>query len=424
MALWLGACALGLLLSPPVTAAPQRTNRNNIDTQYIEITRENIKHYSRTTWNNNAIITTAQPVGRSRTQPFQQSPLIVKQFQPKTSVAKAAAGLLTACTLLSPLAAQAKPASLDDKLATAVEQYEQRPNEKKLAAIRDLLAKGAHAHRPQPAEYEGPQGMSALAVAISNNDADLVDLLLTQKNDLEIPVYRDSGNQPLTFAISQIDGSGKPSPQNLRIIKALIAAGANVNAVSTDGINAPLLQASGLRLNAPSPELMRLLLSAGANPNLRNQDGATALMGMAASNLDAMKLLIGAGIDVGARAKSGATALNHVCERYVDLRGKPDPQAAERIKLLLKPGTDLNTVAWMKKSGDAPVPLMSAALVDNADCVRALIQAGASPDARAYSDAAAAGVSELKSATVRKDVLANPSFHDDATLAIFRNLKR
>lgn len=348
----------------------------------------------------------------------------MKQLQSKTTAAKAAACLLAACTLLSPLAAQAKPASLDDKLATAVEQYEQKPNEKKLAAIRDLLAKGARAHRPQPAAYDGPQGMSGLAVAISNNDADLVDLLLTQKNDLEIPVYRDSGNQPLVYAIAQIDGTGKASPQNLRIIKALIAAGANVNAVSSDGINTPLLQASGLRINAPSLEIMRLLLSAGANPNLRNQDGATALMGKAASNLDAVKLLIGAGIDVGARSKSGATALNYVCERYVDSRGKPDPQAGERIKLLLKPGTDLNSVAWMKKSGDAPVPLASAAIADNADCVRALLQAGASPDARVYSDAVAAGAPELKSITVLKDVLANPSFHDDATLAIFRNLKR
>ncbi len=353
----------------------------------------------------------------------QPSSSILKRLHPKTTAAKTAACLLAGCALLAPLTTQAKPASLDDKLAATVEQYEQKPNEKKLAAIRDLLAKGARAHRAQPAEYDGPQGMSALAVAISNNDADLVDLLLTQKNDLEIPVYRDLGNQPLVYAISGIDTNGKASPQNLRIVKALIAAGANVNALNNDGNNTPLLQASGLRLNAPSLDIMRLLLSAGANPNLRNQNGETALMGMAAGNLDATKLLIGAGIDVGARSKSGATALNYVCERHVDLHRKPDPQAGERIKLLLKPGTDLNSVAWMKTSGDAPVPLASATLAGNADCVRALIRAGANPDARYYSDAVAAASPDLKSVTVRKDVLANPSFHDDDTLAVFRSLK-
>ena len=82
------------------------------------------------------------------------------------------------------------------------------------------------------------------------------------------------------------------------------------------------------------------------------------------------------------------------------------PLIRERIKLLLKPGTDLNSVAWMKTSGDAPVPLASATLAGNADCVRALIRAGANPDARYYSDAVAAASPDLKSVTVRKDVLA------------------
>ena len=60
----------------------------------------------------------------------------------------------------------------------------------------------------------------------------------------------------------------------------------------------------------------------------------------------------------------------------------------------------------MKTSGDAPVPLASATLAGNADCVRALIRAGANPDARYYSDAVAAASPDLKSVTVRKDVLA------------------
>ena len=71
----------------------------------------------------------------------QPSSSILKRLHPKTTAAKTAACLLAGCALLAPLTAQAKPASLDDKLAATVEQYEQKPNEKKLAAIRDLLAK-------------------------------------------------------------------------------------------------------------------------------------------------------------------------------------------------------------------------------------------------------------------------------------------
>ena len=70
----------------------------------------------------------------------QPSSSILKRLHPKTTAAKTAACLLAGCALLAPLTAQAKPASLDDKLAATVEQYEQKPNEKKLAAIRDLLA--------------------------------------------------------------------------------------------------------------------------------------------------------------------------------------------------------------------------------------------------------------------------------------------
>ena len=117
---------------------------------------------------------------------------------------------------------------------------------------------------------------------------------------------------------------------DVEMMKLLLAAGANVHAVTRVGAIPPLFLACA----NGSWAAIELLLKAGANPNAVNANGTTALMMAAASgNSDAVKLLLDEGASANAReAAHGQTALMFAASL----------NRAAVIKLLLARGADAN----------------------------------------------------------------------------------
>ena len=117
---------------------------------------------------------------------------------------------------------------------------------------------------------------------------------------------------------------------DVEMMKLLLAAGANVHAVTRVGAIPPLFLACA----NGSPAALELLLKAGADPNSINANGTTALM-MAASSgsADAVKLLLDEGASANAReAAHGQTALMFAASL----------NRAAVIKLLLARGAEAN----------------------------------------------------------------------------------
>jgi ankyrin repeat protein len=146
-------------------------------------------------------------------------------------------------------------------------------------------------------------GNAPLHYAVKNGNVEIVKALL--KAGANIEVEDKDHITPLNFAI---DG------QNLEIVKLLISSGVHVN-----GQHWPALQRAASR--PESIEIIRALLIAGANVNAVDEDGNTALHQVVVvsgnndqpvsvnQQLEAMSLLLKAGANVNIKNGAGHTVL-------------------------------------------------------------------------------------------------------------------
>ena len=147
-----------------------------------------------------------------------------------------------------------------------------------LEIIKALLDKGADVNAKG-----GPKGgnLTALHLAIIKGDVAAARLILTQKNDVNSPMF-DNGATPLMYAIAN---------NNNEIVKELLSQGANVNAQEQDGLTALMLAVTGKNV-----EGVKALLDKGADVNLRTGNGGTALAAAKKLNIqEIIDLLIKAG---------------------------------------------------------------------------------------------------------------------------------
>ncbi|HEY6343575.1 MAG TPA: ankyrin repeat domain-containing protein [Bryobacteraceae bacterium] len=187
----------------------------------------------------------------------------------------------------------------------------------------------------------GTNGYTALLVATTRAQVDVALYLLEHGAD---PNVGAAGFTPLHWASTSWEGyasnpvygfadpmSGIPERQaKLRLVKALLARGANVNARMTKrppnfatgytdavGATAFLLAAS-----VDDVEIMRLLLQAGADPKIATATNATAIMAATGLNhgigeslltekdaVDAVKFLLDLGLDAKGETTFGENAL-------------------------------------------------------------------------------------------------------------------
>ncbi len=299
-------------------------------------------------------------------------------------------------------------------------------------AVKALLADGA-----DPNAKEAAHGQTALMWAVADRHPDVVRLLLAAHADVqarsstwmqrqniccqltggdEDPVVMPQGGfTPLLFAAQYGDADSA---------KLLIAAGADLKAVASDGTGAlviaahagqtgvaeVLLQAgadanaagagySALHVAAAAGDLAmtKVLLDHGANPNIRQEKGSPTkrvasghsmdrrmigatpfVLAAHAGHLEVMKLLIAKGADPTIPLKDGRSAVMVLASHgTVEGPRSPDPQAAEAIKLAIKLGTPVD-----QPDLNGNTALHVAATLRRDVVVQALVDSGASLEAR------------------------------------------
>ena len=151
---------------------------------------------------------------------------------------------------------------------------------------------------------------------------------------------------------------------HVEAVRALVAAGGNVNHAIPRGIGKPVNE-GGTALELVSQqghvEVVRILVSAGANVNHANKTGATALFFASQDgHIDVVKLLIAASRDVNHANLKGNSPLIYASENgHVDV-----------VKLLIAASADVNHAAI---NGVTPLTLASES--GHVDVVKLLIAA-------------------------------------------------
>jgi len=178
--------------------------------------------------------------------------------------------------------------------------------------------------------------------------AKIVKLLIEAGSDVNA-VRRPDFATPLHLAAAA---------DNREAIKLLIEEGADVNAASTDGIT-PLHLAAGLG----SSKVVKLLIEAKADVNAGKKDGLTPLFWASKQgHSEAVKLLIEAGADVNASTTNDITPLHLAVQEG----------HSEAVQLLIEAGADVNAFG-----AESSCPLYLASSMGNGEIVKLLIDAGA-----------------------------------------------
>jgi ankyrin repeat protein len=236
-----------------------------------------------------------------------------------------------------------------------------------LESVKLLLAAGVDVNFLTPAGEGaaggrgggGGAGYSPLLIAILRAQEEVAMYLMDHGADVNTDA---PGFTPLHWASTSWEGysanpvygfidpmSGIPDRQmKLRLVKALLAHGAKVNARMTrrqpsfatgytDGVGAtPFLLAASVQ----DSEMMRILLAAGADPTIKTATNATAIMAATGLNhgigeslvtegeaLEAVKLLLDLGVDPKGETTVGENALfgpayrgwNTLLQQMIDL---------------------------------------------------------------------------------------------------------
>ena len=227
---------------------------------------------------------------------------------------------------------------------------------------------------PPPPKRNLAEIMHAEGVRLSR-----VAQLLEEGHD---PNARDhGGDTPLHYAAEA------SWPDNPRVVRLLISAGARCDARSNDG-DTPLHVAAGTDSippfsDADAVETVRLLLDCGADPNRRNNEGNTPLH-TAFTGTDIPTSSLGAGDSgvVGALLRGGAkpNAKNNDGDTPLILAVQETDALSKSVRLLLQHGANPDT---RNRKGSAAVHL--AAEEERPSMIAALLEGGADPAAMAVA---------------------------------------
>ncbi len=202
-------------------------------------------------------------------------------------------------------------------------------------------------------DAEDEEGRTALDKAADGGHVRTIAVLI--KAGANVNATRKNAFGPLHYA------------RNAITAKALLKAGANAKAMG-DYYGTPLHRAA----SKGKAELVKALIEAGANVNAKIKSGLrrgeTPLHQAAYSgHTEVVKALIEAGAEANAKDKDSQTPLHKA-----GYRGN-----AEVVKLLIKAGAQVNA-----KNSNGQTPLHEAASWANIEMVKALIKAGAEVNAK------------------------------------------
>ena len=221
-----------------------------------------------------------------------------------------------------------------------------------LAEVQACLAAGADVN----ARSAGLGGTPLHWAGFSSNDPAIIRALVSA--GARVNAGDEDGDAPLFYAAQ----GGTPA-----VIRALVEAGGDVYARSENGWT-PLHHAV---LYNDSPAVIRALVSAGAEVNAGDEDGDTPLHLAAYDGDDPaiIQALVAGGANVNARDEDGWTPLYHA------VLYNANPAV---ISALVSAGADVNA---RDRAGDTPLH-NAARFNDNPAIITALLDAGADVDAR------------------------------------------
>jgi len=143
--------------------------------------------------------------------------------------------------------------------------------------------------------------------AAQGNNIDMIEELISDNPNIDVNKKNDYGRTALDFAVSY---------KNVKMVKLLIKAGADVNSTNNTGDTA----LSEPYINNPGDsdkriQIVKALIAAKTDVNIVNNEGNTALFGAISSdNTAEVKLLIKAGADVNLKNNDGETPLSLALE--------------------------------------------------------------------------------------------------------------
>lgn len=171
-----------------------------------------------------------------------------------------------------------------------------------------------------------------------------------------------SGQTPLMSASSK--------ENNIKMVQMLLETDAKATINAKDGRGLTALIGAAAYGDA---DAVKALLAAGANVNDSDRDGRTALMytmeRSSDSGVEIMRILIAAGANIHATDASGRTAMLHVSQNARSV--------SDRFKVLIAAGANVNT-----PDGNGQTPLMMVSGWYTEPQVRTLLDAGASINAK------------------------------------------
>jgi ankyrin repeat protein len=178
---------------------------------------------------------------------------------------------------------------------------------------------------------------------------------------------------PVTLLSQQSELLDKVRSNDLEAVKALVAAGVDLNEREEFYHMTPLI----LACNSNYTEVAKVLIEGGANIHLQADNGATALIMAAMNSLELTELLLAKGADINARSNNGTGAFTN-CTMGI-ISGRVGYELAE---LLLAKGAEideLNTTDFYS----GYTPLFWAVYDNNESLVKFLIEHGANVNATA-----------------------------------------
>lgn len=206
----------------------------------------------------------------------------------------------------------------------------------------------------QTRALEPKRSIPALCWAILAGYEPLVRLLLEKgvnvnhKIDAKYTWAYSIYGRPFKTGITVLHLAAIKAPPS--IIKLLLDAGADTNAVDVDGFT-PL----GVAVEWISYSTVRMLLDAGADVNAHFCGRLTVLhIAVGGRDAEMMRILLSANPDLEAHDENGGTPLHWACRGFM-LFMTPDMEKAssELVRLLLDAGADVN--ARHSVSGDSPL---------------------------------------------------------------------
>lgn len=249
-------------------------------------------------------------------------------------------------------------------------------------------------------------GRTPLMFAAQADLAESVKMLLEAGAKAYINAKDERGETALIYAFNSFYYSTNHlvAHPSLAIVKALIAAGANVNDVNGSGRTPLMLAAQRNSLDAvkillaagasiktkdnkgrtvlmydplynysPSVEVFKTLMAAGADVNAIDENGQTPLMSAAHSApIEVIKMLLEAGAEVNAKDKLGRTALMFAF--YSSVGSSSTLNKTLVTKALIAAGANVNDV----NNDGGLTPLMCAVQQDAPlEIIKMLLEAGA-----------------------------------------------